>query len=318
MVYTNAEFDVVLLFLQKGGEMRMSCNGCRVLRKGCSESCALRPCLQWIRSAESQANATIFLAKFYGRSGLMKLLNSGAEHLKPIIFRSLLYEACGRIANPIYGSVGLHWSGNWHICQAAVESVLNGQHPLMHATQIADSASDVNPSHAKSKEKLLKVKSPGRFKRANRKPKTHQEENIDTVNSDEDGSNAGSGSQVCNLRWRRCYPKELEEPTAVTEPPGNLLSESSSESEFRGSRNYQVENTVCSTETSEPVGDRKEDEIENFNCKEEEDVELELRLGSPVSELRLHIPSYSHLGGIVSDCRDEAPVNITSLSLALS
>jgi len=42
------------------------------------------------------------------------------------IFRSLLYEACGRMLNPVYGSVGLLWSGNWQLCQAAVESVLRG------------------------------------------------------------------------------------------------------------------------------------------------------------------------------------------------
>lgn len=42
------------------------------------------------------------------------------------IFRSLLYEACGRIVNPIYGSVGLLWSGSWQLCQAAVEAVLKG------------------------------------------------------------------------------------------------------------------------------------------------------------------------------------------------
>jgi hypothetical protein len=28
--------------------------------------------------------------------------------------------------NPVYGSVGLLWSGNWQLCQAAVESVLRG------------------------------------------------------------------------------------------------------------------------------------------------------------------------------------------------
>lgn len=28
--------------------------------------------------------------------------------------------------NPIYGSVGLLWSGNWHLCQAAVEAVMRG------------------------------------------------------------------------------------------------------------------------------------------------------------------------------------------------
>ncbi|KAI4346873.1 hypothetical protein L6164_007736 [Bauhinia variegata] len=106
--------------------MRMSCNGCRVLRKGCSENCSIRPCLQWIKSPESQANATVFLAKFYGRAGLMNLINAGPEHLRPAIFRSLLYEACGRIVNPIYGSVGLLWSGSWQLCQSAVEAVLKG------------------------------------------------------------------------------------------------------------------------------------------------------------------------------------------------
>ncbi|KAG4926722.1 hypothetical protein JHK85_053208 [Glycine max] len=63
--------------------MRMSCNGCRVLRKGCSEDCSIRPCLQWIKNPESQANATVFLAKFYGRAGLMNLINAGPESLRP-------------------------------------------------------------------------------------------------------------------------------------------------------------------------------------------------------------------------------------------
>ncbi|KAL5229333.1 hypothetical protein ABZP36_017598 [Zizania latifolia] len=106
--------------------MRMSCNGCRVLRKGCSDNCAIRPCLQWIRSPDAQANATVFLAKFYGRAGLINLITAGPEHVRPAIFRSLLYEACGRMLNPVYGSVGLLWSGNWQLCQTAVESVLRG------------------------------------------------------------------------------------------------------------------------------------------------------------------------------------------------
>ncbi|CAL5434875.1 unnamed protein product [Camellia sinensis] len=106
--------------------MRVSCNGCRVLRKGCSDNCTIRPCLQWIKTPESQANATVFLAKFYGRAGLQNLINAGPDHLRPAIFRSLLYEACGRIVNPIYGAAGLLWSGNWHLCHAAVEAVLHG------------------------------------------------------------------------------------------------------------------------------------------------------------------------------------------------
>lgn len=63
--------------------MRMSCNGCRVLRKGCSENCTIRPCLQWMKTPEAQSNATVFLAKFYGRAGLLNLINAGAQHLQP-------------------------------------------------------------------------------------------------------------------------------------------------------------------------------------------------------------------------------------------
>ncbi|KAL3644658.1 hypothetical protein CASFOL_009838 [Castilleja foliolosa] len=104
----------------------MSCNGCRVLRKGCRADCSLGPCLEWIKSPESQANATLFLAKFYGRAGLFNFINAGPAHLRPEIFRSLLYEACGRISNPVYGAVGLMCSGDWTRCQAAVEAVLAG------------------------------------------------------------------------------------------------------------------------------------------------------------------------------------------------
>ncbi|GMH01898.1 hypothetical protein Nepgr_003737 [Nepenthes gracilis] len=110
--------------------MRTSCNGCRVLRKGCSDDCTIRPCLQWIKSADSQANATVFLAKFYGRAGLLNLLNAGPPPVRPAVFKSLLYEACGRVVDPVYGSVGLMWSGQWNHCQAAVEAVLKGL-PIM-------------------------------------------------------------------------------------------------------------------------------------------------------------------------------------------
>ncbi|CAL9138911.1 unnamed protein product [Musa acuminata var. zebrina] len=105
----------------------MSCNGCRVLRKGCRDGCTIRPCLQWIKSPEAQANATLFLAKFYGRAGLLNLMDAGPQNLRPgiyihlypctsatpLFFRSLLYEACGRIINPIYGAAGLLCSGTW-------------------------------------------------------------------------------------------------------------------------------------------------------------------------------------------------------------
>lgn len=61
----------------------MSCNGCRVLRKGCSESCILRPCLQWIDSADAQGHATVFVAKFFGRAGLMSFITAVPENQRP-------------------------------------------------------------------------------------------------------------------------------------------------------------------------------------------------------------------------------------------
>ncbi|CAM0873631.1 unnamed protein product [Alopecurus aequalis] len=104
----------------------MSCNGCRVLRKGCSEGCVLRPCLQWIDAADSQGHATVFVAKFFGRAGLLSFISAVTDDQRPALFQSLLYEAAGRTINPVHGAVGLLWTGNWHLCQTAVDTVLRG------------------------------------------------------------------------------------------------------------------------------------------------------------------------------------------------
>lgn len=61
----------------------MSCNGCRVLRKGCSESCILRPCIQWIDTPESQGYATLFVAKFFGRADLMSFISNVPQPQRP-------------------------------------------------------------------------------------------------------------------------------------------------------------------------------------------------------------------------------------------
>ncbi|KAE8715647.1 LOB domain-containing protein 39 [Hibiscus syriacus] len=104
----------------------MSCNGCRVLRKRCKDTCVLRSSLCWIESPEAQGNATLFLAKFFGRSDLLSLISSVPESQRPALFQSLLFEACGRTVNPVNGAVGLLCSGDWHICQAAVDTVFQG------------------------------------------------------------------------------------------------------------------------------------------------------------------------------------------------
>ncbi|KAF9671386.1 hypothetical protein SADUNF_Sadunf12G0041900 [Salix dunnii] len=167
--------------------MRASCNGCRVLRKGCSDDCSIKPCLQWIKNPDSQANATLFLAKFYGRAGLMNLISDGPQHLRPAIFKSLLYEACGRIVNPVYGSVGLLWTGSWQQCQAAVEAVLKGE-PITEIASTDQLALDASDIRHVSKEggwsashHLRKVKSKSLFKRSTSKPKSNRGEGEHTA-----------------------------------------------------------------------------------------------------------------------------------------
>ncbi|KAH7848970.1 hypothetical protein Vadar_011006 [Vaccinium darrowii] len=104
----------------------MSCNGCRALRKGCSQSCILRPCLDWIEGPQAQSNATLFVSKFFGRSDLMSFISAVPESSRPALFQSLLFEACGRTVNPVNGALGLLSTGNWHLCQVAVKTVLAG------------------------------------------------------------------------------------------------------------------------------------------------------------------------------------------------
>ncbi|KAI6678160.1 hypothetical protein NL676_038956 [Syzygium grande] len=110
----------------------MSCNGCRALRKGCSDGCMLRQCLQLIDSPQAQSHATLFVAKFFGRAALMSSVAAAPAAHRPALFQSLLFEAVGRTINPVGGAVGLVWTGNWRLCQSAVDAVLRGGalHPL--------------------------------------------------------------------------------------------------------------------------------------------------------------------------------------------
>ncbi|XP_075514860.1 LOB domain-containing protein 37-like [Primulina tabacum] len=141
----------------------MSCNGCRVLRKGCSETCILRPCLQWIDSSEAQGHATVFVAKFFGRAGLMSFISNVPENQRPALFQSLLFEAAGRTVNPVNGAVGLLWTGSWHLCQAAVETVLRGG-ALKPIQKFLGDASDTDASSECLN--LFKLQDPGLISRS--------------------------------------------------------------------------------------------------------------------------------------------------------
>lgn len=80
--------------------------------------------------------------------------------------------------NPIYGSVGLLWSGSWQLCQAAVENVLkgspitpitseaaaNGRGPPLKAYDIRHVSKDEN-SAASNETQHQRVKTRSRVKR---------------------------------------------------------------------------------------------------------------------------------------------------------
>ncbi|KAK4401769.1 LOB domain-containing protein 37 [Sesamum angolense] len=59
----------------------------------------------------------------------MSFLSSVPQSHRPALFQSLLFEACGRTVNPVNGAVGLLWTGNWNLCQSAVDTVLRGGIP---------------------------------------------------------------------------------------------------------------------------------------------------------------------------------------------
>ncbi|XP_071692669.1 LOB domain-containing protein 41-like [Rutidosis leptorrhynchoides] len=263
--------------------MRMSCNGCRVLRKGCSDDCSIRPCLEWIKSPESQANATVFLAKFYGRAGLMNLVNSGPDNLRPAVFRSLLYEACGRIVNPIYGSVGLLWSGKWQLCQNAVEAVLNGSPitqiasdpeetnngPPLKAYDIRHVSKDEASGDGSKSNELHRIRTRCRFKRSGTKSKTKSKSGFVGSCDEESGHD------------------EINKINKINRSSSDHESTLSHQSETAAA--HVVEGD--SHETPEKVVETAERSAIAPIKVEREEIELELTLGfEPVSRSRSRSP----------------------------
>ncbi|KAE8665953.1 LOB domain-containing protein 37 [Hibiscus syriacus] len=166
----------------------MSCNGCRVLRKGCSDTCVLRTCLQWIENSESQGFATVFVAKFFGRAGLMSFICAVSESQRPALFQSLLFEACGRTVNPANGAVGLLCTGNWHVCQEAVETVLRGGTPrplpeFMAPISECNEASEASGTEDvwKLQETVTSLNSNCRFSGSRSKVSSHKRKTMDEL-----------------------------------------------------------------------------------------------------------------------------------------
>lgn len=70
------------------------------------------------------------MCKLYAYGAWLSELTCHAQWKNAALFRSLLYEACGRTINPVSGAIGLMWTGNWDLCQAAADAVLRGESSL--------------------------------------------------------------------------------------------------------------------------------------------------------------------------------------------
>lgn len=216
------------------------------------------------------------------------------------IFRSLLYEACGRIVNPIYGSVGLLWSGSWQLCQAAVEAVLkgapitpitseaaaNGRGPPLKGYDIRHVSKDENSAATKER-----VKTRTRFKRTAAeagcvtKPKDDKETRFGPVEPESEEVMDRSGSHESSLS----HQSEVA-ANAVVEGESKESKESESEVSEEASILLHDE-----PESHAKVCDRADESAD--------EVGLELTLGfEPVSRAHHMVPVKKRRFELFKDC----------------
>ncbi|KAK1320307.1 LOB domain-containing protein 41 [Acorus calamus] len=258
----------------------------------------------------------------------MNLINAGPDHLRPAIFRSLLYEACGRIVNPIYGSVGLLWSGSWQLCQAAVEAVLKGApivqissesavqpvpplkaYDIRHVSkEEAAAAAHVSRGSGPTEDLHKVAKSRNRFKRSGSASKPKHPEQPPPSNIG--GSSDPEGSPVCNLRWfERTASHESSDSHGASEP-----------SRENDSAAVSAE-TVEASLVSRAEKQRQQPRLSPDSSGDESEVELELTLGfEPAHHHHQHnsssssSPAQSHVATPVSmdtdTCRTQLGLEI--------
>lgn len=194
--------------------------------------------------------------------------------------------------NPIYGSVGLLWSGSWQLCQAAVENVLrgapitpitseaaaSGRGPPLKAYDIRHVSKDEN-SAASNETQHQRVKTRSRVRRplanANAKPKSTSNEN-----------NGNKGTEL-----------GLSEPGLMTcewtkEVLNRSGSHDSSLSHQSEAANAVESESMVSVETAETsILFRDEPESNRKLVRRTDDVGLELTLGfEPVSRAQHVVP----------------------------
>ncbi|XP_078429337.1 LOB domain-containing protein 37-like [Wolffia australiana] len=121
-----------------------------------------------------------------------------------------MYEACGRIVNPIYGSVAMFSSGKWHLCQEAVEAILNGR-PI--ALSLSDDSKNPRPGSA-HKALCYDIRHVSNRRKSSRRDPFHRSgKHVNTELSALQSSVDEDGDE----HWRRLS----REPVRGKENPGN-------------------------------------------------------------------------------------------------
>ncbi|XP_042391976.1 LOB domain-containing protein 1-like [Zingiber officinale] len=78
------------------------CAACKILRRRCSDKCALAPYFPPTELVRFTSAHRVF-----GASNVVKLLQELAERQRADAVSSLVYEANARIRDPVYGSAGI-------------------------------------------------------------------------------------------------------------------------------------------------------------------------------------------------------------------
>lgn len=192
--------------------------------------------------------------------------------------------------NPIYGSVGLLWSGSWQLCQAAVEAVLKGQPitpitseaaadghgPPLKAYDIRHVSKDENSAASNDPQK---VKTRYRFKRSVVKPKTNK------VGS---GSGSGCGSGADDSAKPSCTGYCGNEFNRSTSHESSLSHQSEVAANVDG--DSKESESMISSETAEAeLFSRAEPQSARKRREPAQDGELALEL-----TLGLEPPSRAH------------------------
>lgn len=173
-----------------------------------------------------------------------------------------MYEACGRIVDPISGSVGLLCSGKWEQCQAAVDGVLKGK-PITPDPSSSSSSSSSNNNAPAAAPLTLNVQS--------RPLKIY-----DIRHVSKDPSTA-SCSDKTKTRAKRSWNRRPRAPVAGRVSIQDQSSWLQSQVITRSEDDYESIFSVETVEGSLDVNRNKKRWVQNENG----DVGLELTLGLP-------------------------------------